>query len=415
MLVGVCDFPSDYPFPPAAYGGIERWLWAVAVGARAAGADVHLLGPGWIPDLGEDWLRKPVRLEEISAGSLAERELRRAAYDLLVVGHEYPSHPAWSRMRDRLDCDVAAFQHSPTFQHSPNAFDGKQSRLYCYSPEMVERYADHEPIAELAVHLGIDEDEPPAATGRDLVWLGRVDSDKAPHLAIRAAQILGRRIRIVGPIFDEEYVRTHRSLFDADHVEFLGELGGPAKVAALQSADAFVYTYARSYVEAGAAVFGEALRAGTPVAALTWRGGTCAEAATCEQTGVVAVTDPIVDDETAAHRLADAIAQAASLDHTTVSAAIASRPIATSRPWLHARDEGGVERPDICLASADSRQSVERRRSRWPSHCSSPQSLDALSAAAPISVVDRDARRARVRLRRSWCGAGLLLTASMGT
>jgi len=30
MLVGVCDFPSRYAFPPTGYGGIERWLWAVA-------------------------------------------------------------------------------------------------------------------------------------------------------------------------------------------------------------------------------------------------------------------------------------------------------------------------------------------------------------------------------------------------
>ncbi|MGH3624510.1 MAG: hypothetical protein ACRDQ5_22445 [Sciscionella sp.] len=39
MLAGVCDFP------PCGYGGIERWLWAVAIGARARGAEVHLLGP----------------------------------------------------------------------------------------------------------------------------------------------------------------------------------------------------------------------------------------------------------------------------------------------------------------------------------------------------------------------------------
>lgn len=318
MLVGVCDFPSDYPFPPAAYGGIERWLWAVAVGARAAGADVHLLGPGWIPGLDQEWTRKPVRLEDITAGSLAEQELRSTAYDLLVVGHEYPSHPGWVRTWERMDCDVATFQHSPTFNHSADAFDGKRSRLYCYSPEMLERYEDHQPIAELAVHLGIDEQEPKATAGNDLVWLGRIDSDKSPHLAARAAELLGRRIRIVGPIFDESYVRAHEHLLGADHVELTGELGGSAKIAALQAGSVFVYTYARSYVEAGAAVFGETLRAGTPVAALSWREGTCADAATCEQTGVVAVADPAEDDEKAAHRLAEAIVQAEELEHSTV-------------------------------------------------------------------------------------------------
>ncbi|MFG3656861.1 glycosyltransferase [Streptomyces sp. NPDC047706] len=319
MLVGVCDFPGSYAFPPAGYGGIERWLWAVAVGARAAGADVHLLGPGWLPDLDSEWVRKPVRLEDVTAGSLAERDLRDTGYDLLVVGHEYPSLATWTRTWDELDCDVATFQHSPVFQHTATAFDGKRSRLYCYSSEMIERYAGHQPIPELAVHLGLHEDEPPAVRGRDLVWLGRIDEEKAPHLAVRAAEILGRRIRIVGPVFDEEYVRRHK-LFAADHVEWVGELGGPAKSAAIRDASVFVYTYARNYVEAGAAVFGEALRAGTPIAALTWREGTCAEAALCGETGVIAVVSPEEDDETAAWRLAEALEQTEPCDHRRVQA-----------------------------------------------------------------------------------------------
>lgn len=318
MLVGVCDFPGSYAFPPAGYGGIERWLWAVAVGARAAGADVHLLGPGWLADLENDWVRKPVRLEDITPGSLAECDIRDTKYDLLVVGHEYPSMPAWTRTWNVLDCDVATFQHSPVFQHTTTAFDGRRSRLYCYSPEMIERYADHRPIPELAVHLGLNEEEPPALAGRDLVWLGRVDAEKAPHLAVRAAQILDRRIRIVGPVFDHDYVQSHARLFNADHVEWIGELGGPAKTAAIRDASVFVYTYARPYVEAGAAVFGESLRAGTPMAALTWRTGTCAEAALCDQTGAITVADPDENDETVAQRLALAIEQAETLDHRQV-------------------------------------------------------------------------------------------------
>ncbi|MCT9009374.1 glycosyltransferase [Streptomyces rhizosphaerihabitans] len=318
MLVGVCDFPGSYAFPPAGYGGIERWLWAVAVGARAAGADVHLLGPGWLTDLEHDWVRKPVRLEEITTGSLASRDLRSAGYDLLVVGHEYPSLLAWTRTWNELDCDVATFQHSPVFRHADSAFDGKRSRLYCYSPEMIERYAEHQPIPELAVHLGLDEDEPPAVAGSDLVWLGRIDQEKAPHIAVRAAQMLGRRIQIVGPVFDEAYVRRHERLFSASHVKWVGELGGPAKTAAIRDASVFVYTYARTYVEAGAAVFGESLRAGTPMAALTWREGTCAEAALCDQTGVIAVADPDQGDEPAAELLALAIEQAEGLNHTEV-------------------------------------------------------------------------------------------------
>ena len=69
MLVGVCDFPGSYAFPPAGYGGIERWLWAAAIGARRAGADVHLLDPLWRSDLGDGWATDPVRLEDLAPGS----------------------------------------------------------------------------------------------------------------------------------------------------------------------------------------------------------------------------------------------------------------------------------------------------------------------------------------------------------
>jgi glycosyltransferase involved in cell wall biosynthesis len=252
-------------------------------------------------------------LESLTAGSRQLPRLRSAGYDLLIVGHEYPSLPAWRRAREKLDCDVATFQHTPDFRHTAGTFDGYRSRLYCYSPEMTERYLADHPRAELAVHLGLGEEELPAADGCDLVWLGRIDSEKAPHLAIMAAALLGRRIRIIGPVFDEGYLGLHSELFRADHVEFAGELGGAAKTTALNAGRVLVYSCARHYVEAGAAVFGESLRAGTPVAALAWRQGTCAQAALCDVTGAVATVPPDADDNHAASALAEAIEQAALL------------------------------------------------------------------------------------------------------
>ncbi|BCJ36369.1 hypothetical protein Athai_38720 [Actinocatenispora thailandica] len=317
MLVGVCDFPSAYDFPPAGYGGIERWLWAVAIGARRSGADVHLLGPQWRTDL-HGWTVRPYRLEDLDPHGATVAGLRADRYDLLIVGHEYPSLPRWREVADRLGCDVATFQHDPRFQHAADAFNGRQRRLYCYSPEMSARYVAHHPAPELAVHLGHGEQEPAAVTGTDLVWLGRIDRQKAPHLAAQAAGLLGRRIRIVGPIFDPGYVDEHRDVFAADHVEMVGELGGAAKTAAFAHGSVFVYTCARDYVEAGAAVFGEALRAGTPVAALTWRPGTCADAALCPKTGRIATVTPETTDAEAAHALADAIEDAIPLDPRTV-------------------------------------------------------------------------------------------------
>src|SRR5260370_35194944 len=45
VLVGVCDFPGAYPFPPIGYGGPEGWLWGGPDGGRQGGAEVHLFGP----------------------------------------------------------------------------------------------------------------------------------------------------------------------------------------------------------------------------------------------------------------------------------------------------------------------------------------------------------------------------------
>lgn len=313
MLVGVCDFPSAYAFPPSGYGGIERWLWATAVGARRAGTEVHLLGPQWRRELSGDWLLRPIRLEDVTPGTLPARSLRDAGYDLLVVGHEYASLPAWRATWQTLGADVATFQHWPYFDHEPDAFDGVRSRLYCYSTEMRDRYIAHQPILELAVHLGLDESALPAHNGTDLLWLGRIDAQKAPHLAIRAAGMLGRGITVAGPVLDPDYLDAHSTDFAASHVTLAGEVSGNMKASLLADASVLVYTCAHDYIEAGAATFGESLRAGTPVAALAWRPGTCAHAALCGRTGAIAQLAPGTDDERAEKALADAIEQAAVL------------------------------------------------------------------------------------------------------
>lgn len=308
MRAGICDFPSRYAFPPYGYGGIERWLWAVAVGAQRAGADVWLIGPAWRADLPGEFNRFPVRLELLHPGDRKLADLAALDFDLLVVGHEYPSLSTWRGTWAKLGCDVATFQHDPIFQHSPDAFDGRHSRLYCYSPEMLARYGRHTPVQELSVQFGRGEEDPPAATiGRDLVWLGRIDAQKAPHLAARAAGRLRRRIRIIGPVLDEEYFERHHSDLIAPHVELVGELSGADKLDALRKARTMVYTCARDYIEAGAAIFGEALRSGTPVASLVWRSGSCAEAALCDDTGVVHQVEADVADDDAVDALVTAI------------------------------------------------------------------------------------------------------------
>lgn len=311
MRVGVCDFPSSYAFPPYGYGGIERWLWAAAFGAFRAGAQVHLIGPAWRADISEGFRRVLVRLEDIAPGSAEFGCLAKLGLDLLIVGHEYPSLPAWRSIWAELGCRVVTFQHDPDFRHRPGTFDGGKARLFCYSGEMMARYARHHPAQALSVQFGLGEEAPPPAIpGRDLLWLGRIDGQKVPHLAAEAAGRLGRTIRIAGPVLDHEYATRHARQLQAPHVELLGERSGTDKLQALREARVLAYTCARDYVEAGAAVFGEAQRSGTPVAALTWRNDTCAHAALCDRSGVVAEVSRKVSEAEAVTKLAEAIVAA---------------------------------------------------------------------------------------------------------
>jgi glycosyltransferase involved in cell wall biosynthesis len=318
MKVGVCDYPSPYAFPPHGYGSIERWLWSAAVGAREWGAEVHLIGPQWREDLPAGFGRSDVRLEGLDPDRVPGGDLDRLGLDLLIVGHAYPTLPAWRAARDRLGCDVATFQHEPSFPHAPGTFDGRSVRLYCYSAEMMGRFAAHHPRQELSVQIGLHEEPLPARDGRELLWLGRVCAEKAPHIAAIAAARLGRDLRIVGPVHDTGYVREHAAELEAPHVIWGGELGGTAKAEALRDASALVYTTSRDYVEAGAAVFGDALRAGTPVAAQVWRPGSCPEAALCPRTGSIAVVDTAESDRRAAAELAEAVLAAEKLEAAEV-------------------------------------------------------------------------------------------------
>lgn len=316
MRVAVCDYPGPWEFPPRGYGGAERRLWAAAVGAKRSGAEVFLLGPQWrVRD--PAFSRSSIRLEQLDAADpVADLDL-----DLFIVGHEYSSHERWRAVFDQLGADLAIFQGVPDFRHRPGAFDGRARRLYCHSSEMSALHREHLPIRGLAMGLGLDEDRlgiGSGGRGSDLVWVGRLVPDKAPHIAAMAATRLGRRITFVGPVFDAGYMAQHADVFAASNVDLVGELGGEAKIDAIEHGEVFVYTQSRSYIEAAGMVFSEALRAGTPMAALTWRTGTAAHASLCDETGQIAHLPAAATDDEAADALADAIAACRPLDHRRV-------------------------------------------------------------------------------------------------
>ena len=107
--------------------------------------------------------------------------------------------------------------------------------------------------------------------GPDLVWSGRMVPEKAPHLAIAAARLLGRRIVLAGPVADPVYFAQQvRPLLGPDAV-YAGHLEQTALSQLVRTSAVAVAS--PEWDEPYGLVLAEALASGTPVATFA-RGGT---------------------------------------------------------------------------------------------------------------------------------------------
>lgn len=101
--------------------------------------------------------------------------------------------------------------------------------------------------------------------GRDLVWFGRIVPEKGVHLAVQAARLTGRTLRIAGRVGDIPYFQQHVRPFLGAGVDYLGPLGQPELAQLVGGSACALVT--PLWEEPFGLVVAEAMATGTPVAA----------------------------------------------------------------------------------------------------------------------------------------------------
>lgn len=320
--------PLSEPFA----GGQESLTAALVRGFRRRGHEVVLYASAGTPvDLADVVVTYPElpRLSEVAAldpqlpekpfladhhaFTFAVRDLATRAGLDVVANHSLHHLPL--SLSTLLPVPVVTTLHTPPFPwlELGAVLAAPTARYVAVSQALAQQWTilDAQVISN-GVDASIFEPGPGSPAG-DLVWVGRITPEKAPHLAIRAARAAGRRLRLAGPVSDADYARDVVFPLLGDGVEFVGPLG-PGALATLIGRSAALLVTPR-WDEPFGLVAVEAALCGTPVVALG-RGGV-GEAVT-PRTGIVIADDGTRDDDWCVAELAWATKQSKFLDRDEV-------------------------------------------------------------------------------------------------
>jgi glycosyltransferase involved in cell wall biosynthesis len=181
-----------------------------------------------------------------------------------------------SFFRHAADClvPVLATLHLPRSFYQEEWFRNPPPNFHfnCVSQSQASSFTDF-PNPPSVVENGIELEDFPFTTAKDdyLLWLGRICEEKAPHLAIAAAQKAGLPLVIAGQVYPFRYhrdyfdreIRPH--LFEGSPVQFIDTPQHGQKLELLRHARALLLT--STVEETSSLVAMEAMARGTPVVA----------------------------------------------------------------------------------------------------------------------------------------------------
>ena len=269
--------------PPAGYGGTERVIAALCDGLVDLGHDVTLFAAG------SSTTR--ARLSVTTAAPLRMRMSRREMIELAphlhlrMLADVYARADEFDVIHSHVDVWTLPFAHhakTPTLvtMHGRLDLDHLRHTLPLYPHIPLVSISNHQRVAveslglhwAATVYNGLDLAQYHSATrrrGEHLAFIGRINPEKGPAMAVEIARLSGRSLHVAAKIdpLDADYYRDEiEPVFRANDVWFMGELAEQHKPDFYAGAAATLFP--SDWPEPFGLVMIESMAAGTPVIAL---------------------------------------------------------------------------------------------------------------------------------------------------
>ncbi|MBB5751873.1 glycosyltransferase family 4 protein [Prosthecomicrobium pneumaticum] len=264
----------ELPVPPVHYGGIERVVDLLARGLVARGHEVVLFADRnsrsagrLVPWPGAD---SRSRVDTVRNAAVLAGEVLRGRFDLV---HSFSRVAYLAPLLPLSIPKLMTYQRpvAPRTIRFGTALSRGTLGFTAVSEAMIRpvRSLGRWSVVPNGVPLSTYDFVPRVPDDAPLVFLGRVEAIKGPHLAIEIARRAGRRLVIAGNVPDAHRAWAQAHVFphvDGAAVAYVGPVDDAQKSALLGSAAAFLMPIL--WDEPFGIVMAEALACGTPVLGL---------------------------------------------------------------------------------------------------------------------------------------------------